>query len=248
MIGDKLMATGFEHLDETVETVAHLLAAVVLDDKGHLELRVGLELEELPGVEVGDEVAILVKYATHQHMIKRLGQVVERQPEQREADEGRDGGWDLHDTILHEPCAGFGEVHITTWDEGGVERRVVTITHALDLRLDDGEHTGLTIAIDRKSGDALDNLLRTGEVGLLRLPVINPMTSHFVTLGDDALHDLWGMLSEVTRTEERGAHTVLLQDIEDTTGADLRDGHPLLQREVNAMLARHVELFCIKTQ
>ena len=49
MIGDKLMATGFEHLDETVETVAHLLAAVVLDDKGHLELRVGLELEEFPG-------------------------------------------------------------------------------------------------------------------------------------------------------------------------------------------------------
>lgn len=66
MIGDKLMATGFEHLDETVETVAHLLAAVVLDDKGHLELRVGLELEELPGVEVGDEVAILMEYATHQ--------------------------------------------------------------------------------------------------------------------------------------------------------------------------------------
>ena len=69
-----------------------------------------------------------------------------------------------------------------------------------------------------------------------------------MALGDDALHDLWGMLSEVTRTEERGAHTVLLQDIEDTTGADLRDSHALLQREVNAMLARHVELFCIKTQ
>ena len=181
-------------------------------------------------------------------MIKRLGQVVERQPKQREADEGRDGGRDLHDTILHEPRARLGEVHVAPGDEGGVERRVVEIAHAFNLRLDDREHTGLTVAIDRKPGDALDNLLRTGEVGLLRLPVINPMTSHFVTLGDDALHDLWGMLGEVTRTEERGAHTVLLQDIEDTTGADLRDGHPLLQREVNAMLARHVELFCIKTQ
>ena len=60
------MATGLEHLDKTVETVAHLQAAVVLDDKGHLELRVGPELEELPGVEVGDEVAILMEYATHQ--------------------------------------------------------------------------------------------------------------------------------------------------------------------------------------
>ena len=181
-------------------------------------------------------------------MIKRLGQVVERQPKQREADEGRDGGWDLHDTILHEPCAGFGEVHITTWDEGGVERRVVTIAHALDLRLDDGEHTGLTIAIDRKSRDALDDLFRTGEVGLLWLPVIHPVTGHLMTLGDDALHDLRGVLGKVARAEERGAHTVLLQDIEDTTGADLRDSHALLQREVNAMLARHVELFCIKTQ
>ena len=66
MIGDKLVATGFEHLDETVKTVAHLLAAVVLDDKGHFKLRVGLELEEFPGVEVGDEVAILMEYATHQ--------------------------------------------------------------------------------------------------------------------------------------------------------------------------------------
>ena len=181
-------------------------------------------------------------------MIKRLGQVVERQPKQREADEGRDGGWDLHDTILHKPRAGLGEVHIAARDEGGVKRRVVEIAHAFNLRLDDREHTGLTVAIDRKPGDALDNLLRTGEVGLLRLPVIDPMTGHLMALGDDALHDLWGMLSKVARTEERGAHTVLLQDIEDTTGADLRDSHTLLQREVNAMLARHVELFCIKTQ
>ena len=66
MIGDKLMATGFEHLDETVETVAHLLAAVVLDDKGHLELGMCLQLIELPGMEVGHEVAILMEYATHQ--------------------------------------------------------------------------------------------------------------------------------------------------------------------------------------
>ena len=66
MISDKLMTTGFEHLDKTVEAVTHLLTAVVLDDKGHLELRVGLELEEFPGVEVGDEVAILMEYATHQ--------------------------------------------------------------------------------------------------------------------------------------------------------------------------------------
>ena len=180
-------------------------------------------------------------------MIKRLGQVVERQPKQREADEGRDGGRDLHHPILHEPCAGFGEVHIAARDEGGVERRVVTIAHALDLRLDDGEHTGLTIAIDGAARDPLDNLLRTGEVGLLWLPVIHPVTGHLMSLRDDALHDLRGVLGKVARAEERGPHAILLQHIEDATGADLRDGHALLQREVNTMLARHVELFCIKT-
>ena len=241
------MATGFEHLHETVEAVAHLLAAVVLDDEGHLELGMGLEFKELPGVEVGDEVAILAEYAAHHPMIKALGQIVECQPEQRETDEGRDGGWDLHDTILHEPRAGLRQVHITARDEGGVERRVVTIAHALDLRLDDGEHTGLTIAIDRKTRDALDNLLRTGKVGLLWLPVIHPVTGHLMSLRDDALHDLRSVLGKVARAEERGPHAILLQHIEDATGADLRDGHALLQREVNAMLTRHVELFCIKT-
>ena len=153
------MATGFEHLDETVEAVAHLLTAVVLDDKGHLELWMRLELEELPGMEVGDEVTIFVEYAAYQNMIKRLRQVMERQPEQREADEGCDGGRNLHDAILHKPRARLREVHIATWDKGGVERRIVTIAHALDLRLDDREHTGLTIAIDRATRDALDNLL-----------------------------------------------------------------------------------------
>ena len=247
MISDKLMTTGFEHLDKTVEAVTHLLTAVVLDDKGHLELWMGLELKELPGVEVSDEIAILVEYATHQHVVERLRQVVERQPEQWEADEGCDGSRNLHDTILHEPRAGLREVHIATWDKGRIERRIIKITHALDLRLDDREHTGLTIAIDLKTRDTLDNLLRTGEVSLLRLRVIDTVTGHLVPLGDDALHDFRGILSKVARAEERGAHAILLQDVEDATGADLRDGHTLLQRKVNAMLARHIELFCIKT-
>ena len=124
VIGDKLVATCFEHLHETVQTVAHLLSAVVPDDKGHLELGMCLQLIELPGVEVGDEVAVLMEYTAHHPVIKALGQVVECQPEQREPDEGRDGGRDLHHTIFHEPRAGLGEVHIAARDEGGIERRV----------------------------------------------------------------------------------------------------------------------------
>ena len=69
-----------------------------------------------------------------------------------------------------------------------------------------------------------------------------------MTLGDDTLQDLWGVLGKVARTEEGGTDAVLFQHIEDATGANLRNSHTLLQREINAMLARHVELFCIKTQ
>ena len=127
------MATGFEHLHETVETVAHLLAAVVLDDKGHLELGMCLQLIELPGMEVGHEVAVLSEHTAHHPVIKPLGQVVECQPEQREPDEGRDGGRNLHHAILHEPRAGLGEMHIAARDEGRIERRVITIPHPLDL-------------------------------------------------------------------------------------------------------------------
>ena len=73
------------------------------------------------------------------------------------------------------------------------------------------------------------------------------MTGHLMPLVHNALHHLWGVLGKITRAEERGMHAVLLQHIKDAAGADLRDRHSLLQRKVNTMLARHVELFGIKT-
>ena len=63
------MAMSQEHLDETVETFAHLPSTVVLDDKRHLELRVLLQLVKLPGMEVGDEVAVLLEHEARQTLL-----------------------------------------------------------------------------------------------------------------------------------------------------------------------------------
>ena len=63
------MAVFLEHLDETIQTLTHLLSAMVLDDERHLELWMLLELEELPGMEVGDEMAVLLQRATHHPVV-----------------------------------------------------------------------------------------------------------------------------------------------------------------------------------
>ena len=118
---DKLMAVGQEHFDETIEAVAHLLATVVLDDKRHLELWMLLQLEELPGMEVGDEVAILPEHAARHPMIESFWQVVEGKPEQREADDWRDGGRNLHHPVFHKPGTRLREVHITSRNEGRIQ-------------------------------------------------------------------------------------------------------------------------------
>ena len=63
------MAVFLQHLDETVQTLTHLLSAMVLDDERHLELWMLLELEELPGMEVGDEMVVLLQRATHHPVV-----------------------------------------------------------------------------------------------------------------------------------------------------------------------------------
>ena len=75
------MAMGQEHLDKTIETLTHLLATVVLDNKRHLELRVLLQFVKLPGMEVGDEVTVFLQHAARHPVIETLGQIVEGKPE-----------------------------------------------------------------------------------------------------------------------------------------------------------------------
>ena len=80
------MVTLLEHLYEITQSFSHSLSAVVLYDERHLHLGVLLQLVELPRVEVCYEVAVFVDYPTHHPVIKTLRQVMQREPEQREAD------------------------------------------------------------------------------------------------------------------------------------------------------------------
>ena len=244
----ELLPTVLQHLHQAVQTPAHLPSAVVPDDKRHLELRVLLQFVELPGMEVGHEVAVLLQHPAHHPVVECLRQVMQREPEQREAYQRCHRGRDLHHPVLHEPRARSRQVHVPAGDEGRVERRVIAVAHALDLRLHHGEHPGLSVAIDGAARHALHDLLRAGEVGLLRLPVIHAVAGHLMPLVHDALHHLRRMLRKVTGTEERGFHAVILQDIQDTVRTLDRHLHALLQREIHAMLARHVKLLGIKTQ
>ena len=154
---------------------------------------------------------------------------MERQPKQGETDEWCDGGGNLQHAVFHEGCARVGQMHVSTGNEGGVQRRVIQIARPFYLRFDDWKHTRLPVAVDRTSCTPLYNLLRTGEVGFLWLPVVYTMTGHLMALVHDTLHHLWGILREVARAEEGRPHMVVLQNVEDAVGANLRDSHPLFQ-------------------
>ncbi len=59
-----------QHLDEAIKALHHLSTAVILNDERHLELRVLLQVIELPRMEVGDEVAVVFQRTTHKGMIE----------------------------------------------------------------------------------------------------------------------------------------------------------------------------------
>ena len=93
---------------------------MILDDKRHLELGVLLQLIELPGMEVGDEIAILLQHTAHHPMVETFGQIMQGEPEEWKADERRNGCRYLHHPILHKPSARLREVHIAPRDKGWV--------------------------------------------------------------------------------------------------------------------------------
>ena len=173
---------------------------------------------------------------------------MQREPEQREADEGSDGSRNLHHLTFHKPSTGIRQVHVAARNKSGVQRRVVLITHTGYLTIADGEHSGLAVAINLTATDTLHDFLGTGEVSLFRLPVVHTMTCHLMAFVHDTLHHLGGVLGKISCAEERRLDVILLQHIKDAVRSDLRDGHPLLQREVHPMFTGHIELLCVKTQ
>ena len=76
-IGAKLMVILLEHLNETIQALTHLPAAMVPDDEGHLEFGMVLQVEELPGMEVGDEKPVFLQCATHHPVVQSFRQVMQ---------------------------------------------------------------------------------------------------------------------------------------------------------------------------
>ena len=110
-----------QHLDEAVETVGHLLSAVIADDERHFQLGMFAQLIEFPRVEIGDEVTVVGDNPSDKQVIEPLGQIVQGQPEEREAYPRGDRRRNLHDITLHETGARVRQVHVAAWDESRIQ-------------------------------------------------------------------------------------------------------------------------------
>ena len=75
-IGGELMAVLFEHLNQPVETLHHLFAAVVTYDEGHLEFRVLFQIVKFPRVKIGDEITIVAYDPAYHPVVEPLWQIV----------------------------------------------------------------------------------------------------------------------------------------------------------------------------
>ena len=76
-IGNKLLLVGFHCFDEAVQPLFQFVSAVVSDDERHLELWMRFEVVELPGMEIGYEIAIVAQYLPYQTEIEPLWKVVQ---------------------------------------------------------------------------------------------------------------------------------------------------------------------------
>ena len=76
-----------------------------------------------------------------------------------------------------------------------------------------GEHAGLSVAINGLLGHAFNDFFRPKHVVIFGLPVVNTMASHLVSFVDDALNDVGCVRSKVAGAEECGLHAVGFQDV-----------------------------------
>ena len=76
VVGYELMALAFKHLHEIVQTLNHLLSAVVSDDERHFKLGMLLKLIELPRVEIGNEVSVVAKHTSNHPVINPFRDIV----------------------------------------------------------------------------------------------------------------------------------------------------------------------------
>lgn len=98
------------------------------------------------------------------------------------------------------------------------------------------------------AGQPLQPLLRPGQIARFEAPVAASVRRRLVPFVQNPAHHLGRRLREIGRAEEGGPHAAALQRIEDAHRALYGDRDGLRERDLDAMLPGHVELFGIETQ
>ena len=221
---------------------------MVTNDPRHLPFGMFAKRKELPGMEVGVEVAVMPDDAMKQRLVEPQREVVEGEPEHGDAKPGRHRSGNLQQTLFHETGAWGGEVHIASWDEGGIERGVIDVALLLQHLQIDGEHTGLAIALDLDAEVGFEFLFRKDDMLGPGLEMIAAMRGHLVTFVDDASDDVGCIGGEVGGAEESGPYAALLQAVEDACGAEARHLHRFVHCNLDTMFARYVVLLGVEAQ
>ena len=220
---------------------------MMTDDPGQFPFGMLAQREELPGMEVGVEVTVVTDGAMEQRLVEPQREVVKGEPEQGDAQPRRDGRGNLQDAFLHEAGARRGEVHVTTGDEGGVERGVIDVAFALEDLQIDGEHAGLAIALHPDAELGFELLFGKDDVLGLGLEVVAAVRGHLVPFVEDAPDDFGCTGGEVGGAEEGGVRAALLQAVEDAGGAVARYLHRFVHRDIDAVFAGHIVLLGVET-
>ena len=82
----KLAPISLEALYESLQSCGKFISAVVSDYPFGLILRMGLNIVELPRVEVGCKVAVSLENSAYKVSVEPLREVVQRKPEERDSE------------------------------------------------------------------------------------------------------------------------------------------------------------------
>ena len=120
-----------EHTDDFAQATKQFIAAIALDDERNAPLGMLFQRKELPRMVVMNKLPVVSPSPSCPTLVEPQGKIVEREPEEGEAEPRSDGGRYLKHAVLHERDARLVEVHISPRNESGIETGVVEVALSL---------------------------------------------------------------------------------------------------------------------
>lgn len=197
IVGNEAMIVPFKHLYQIVQPSDHIMTTIPFNDEWHFEFRVLFKLIELPGMKISYKIAIRFNNSSNHPVIHCFRQIVQRQPEQRKPKQRSNRSRNLHHTVFHKPSPRSLEIHVPTGNEGGIQRRVIPISHTFDFRFNDRKHPGLAISCNLNSTDLFNDSFGNLKICLFRLKVINTVACYLMAFIKNAEHNLRSVRSKV---------------------------------------------------